>query len=121
MDYVRFMGSIPHDKMNDVFNAADIVIIPTFFGEGSSLAALEAMACQKTIIASNIGGLNDIIIDGYNGFLIPPHAELFVSKILYLKDNKEVLKYTSRNALRLAREVYNKKRWEKQVLDFFEI
>jgi len=121
MDYVRFMGSIPHDKMNDVFNAADIVIIPTFFGEGSSLAALEAMACQKTIIASNIGGLNGIIIDGYNGFLIPPHAELFVSKILYLRDNKEVLKYTSRNALRLAREVYNKKRWEKQVLDFFEI
>jgi len=120
MHHVHFAGSVPHAQMNDVFNASDIVIIPSLFGEGSSFAALESMACGKIVVASNIGGLNDIIIDGYNGFLVKPNSEAFVKKIMEIMDDNIMIKHVSVNALRTAKEIYSKKKWDKRVLEFFE-
>ncbi|MBQ7155339.1 MAG: glycosyltransferase [Synergistaceae bacterium] len=50
----------------------DIAVVPTVNHEGTSLALLEAMASGCAVIASNVGGMSNIIIDGYNGLLINP-------------------------------------------------
>jgi N-acetyl-alpha-D-glucosaminyl L-malate synthase BshA len=52
---------------------ADLFLLPSA-QESFGLAALEAMACEVPVIASNVGGLPEIIQDGVTGFLHPPEA-----------------------------------------------
>ncbi len=52
-----------------MYNAADAFVLPSAF-ETQGLSMLEAMACGKTVIASNVGGVPDMITDNRDGFLI---------------------------------------------------
>lgn len=51
----------------------DIAVVPSKGSEGTSLSLLEAMAAGCAVIATNVGGMTDIIIDGYNGRMIRPY------------------------------------------------
>jgi glycosyltransferase involved in cell wall biosynthesis len=50
----------------------DIFVMPSLF-EGLGVAALEAMAAEKAVVASRVGGLAESIIDGQTGLLVPPN------------------------------------------------
>jgi polysaccharide pyruvyl transferase CsaB len=62
------------EAMPAEYAAADIVVIPTVASEGTSLSCLEAQASGKPVIATRVGGLPDIVIDGVNGLLIEPSS-----------------------------------------------
>lgn len=59
-DRVVFMGSVANPLMPALFASADMVIIPSLI-EATSIAALEAMACERVVGASRVGGLPEII------------------------------------------------------------
>jgi glycosyltransferase involved in cell wall biosynthesis len=63
------------DDMPLVYAQADLVVVPTCYSEGTSLSCLEALASQRPVIASNVGGLTDLILHGFNGILIEPKEE----------------------------------------------
>ncbi|EFM08363.1 glycosyl transferase group 1 [Paenibacillus curdlanolyticus YK9] len=71
----------PMDGMHAAYGKADIVVIPTIFSEGTSLSCLEAMSCGVPVVATNVGGLNDLIIDGLNGRLVPPASAALLAAI----------------------------------------
>ncbi|MEK4664939.1 glycosyltransferase family 4 protein [Priestia sp. FSL H7-0729] len=72
------------------YHQADIAVIPTVFSEGTSYACLEAMSCGLPVIASNVGGLNDLIQDGFNGILVPPgEQELTAALVRLVQDRAE--------------------------------
>lgn len=52
-------------------HAADLIIHPSLW-EGFGLVLLEAMACQKVIVASAVSAIPEIVLDGETGFLVPP-------------------------------------------------
>jgi glycosyltransferase involved in cell wall biosynthesis len=61
-DRVVFMGSVENTRMPSVYSSADLVVIPSLV-EATSIAALEAMACERVVAASRVGGLPEIIDD----------------------------------------------------------
>jgi glycosyltransferase involved in cell wall biosynthesis len=69
---VIFAGFISNEDTPKYYNVSDIFIFPTLRLESHPIVLIEAMACMKPIIASNIGGIPDVIDDGINGILIPP-------------------------------------------------
>jgi glycosyltransferase involved in cell wall biosynthesis len=61
--HVTFLGMLPHEQIPPYLSLADIAVIPSII-EASSLFVLEAMAMGKPVIASNAGGIPDILIYG---------------------------------------------------------
>lgn len=66
---IKFLGSIPQDRLNKYYNAADICVLPSYY-ESFGFAALEAAACGTPVVASRVGGLTTIVNDGVTGFLV---------------------------------------------------
>jgi glycosyltransferase involved in cell wall biosynthesis len=84
-----------------------VVVVPSLL-EGMSLTVAEAMATGKPVIATKVGGNVDQIIDGYNGFLVPPRdPEAIARKILELLENPEKAKEMGKKARQLAEEKFD--------------
>ncbi|PWW33304.1 MULTISPECIES: glycosyltransferase family 4 protein [Paenibacillus] len=74
--------------IREAYHQADIAVIPTVFSEGTSYACLEAMSCGLPVVASNVGGLNDLIQDGFNGLLVPPGEEGLTAALVRLVQDR---------------------------------
>lgn len=67
-------STLQPDEMADAYRRAHIALIPTVNSEGTSLSCLEAMASGNAVVATNVGGLPELVTDGYNGLLVSPDA-----------------------------------------------
>ncbi|MCB9898057.1 MAG: N-acetyl-alpha-D-glucosaminyl L-malate synthase BshA [Planctomycetes bacterium] len=65
---VRFLGEI--ENVESIMAASDVALFPSE-SESFGLAALEAMACGLPVVASRVGGLPEVVVDGESGFLTP--------------------------------------------------
>ena len=85
LNNVSLLGRVSHNKMKYIYKASDLVLIPSIpisgVEEATSISALEAMAMGIPIIASNIGGLREIIVNEINGILVQPDSEAFAHAI----------------------------------------
>ena len=70
-DDVLFLGR--HSSVEELLSCADLFLLPSE-SESFGLAALEAMSCGAPVVASNAGGLPEVIDDGETGFLFPVGA-----------------------------------------------
>lgn len=68
---IRFIGSVSHQAMPEYFAACDLVAVPSYY-ESFGMVALEAMACGRPVIATRVGGLQSLVRDGIDGWLVPP-------------------------------------------------
>jgi glycosyltransferase involved in cell wall biosynthesis len=64
----RFVGEVAHDRMPDYINLADIVVMPSA-AETQALVYLETQACARLLLASDIPGAREVIVDGETGLL----------------------------------------------------
>ena len=106
---IIFLGEIKNTEMPRYISASDIVVIPSVkineLEEGPSIFLLESMAMGKPVIASNIGGLKDIIKNGHNGILVSDKKpeEIALSIIKLIKE-PSYGKYISNNARKFVRD-----------------
>lgn len=70
-DQVFFLGTVPHDEVLQIVQCADAVVMPST-SEGLPLVAVEAMALGRPLLASAVGGIPEIIVDGVSGILMEP-------------------------------------------------
>ncbi len=75
-DYVKILGKVSDVTRDALYNVVDIFLMPNIpvanDMEGMGLVALEAASCGTTVIASNLEGIPDAIVDGKNGVLVKP-------------------------------------------------
>ncbi len=95
---VHFLGMV--ENVPELMRDLDILILPTISkGEGCPVALLEAMACGKACVATNIPGARDIIEDGVSGLLVEPeNADALTGAIRQLIDDNELRKKMGRAA-----------------------
>ena len=84
---VIFLNAVRNEEMPKYYNMSDLVCIPSITSKGvqeaTSISCLEAMACKIPVIASNIGGLREIIKDSCNGFLVEENNPKALSDMIY--------------------------------------
>jgi N-acetyl-alpha-D-glucosaminyl L-malate synthase BshA len=66
---VLFLGK--QDRVYEKLSQGDLFLLPSDL-ESFGLAALEAMACEVPVIASDVGGLREVVTHGEDGYLVPP-------------------------------------------------
>jgi len=57
---IWFWGEVSREGMPAIYSSAFLTLIPSLFGEGTSLSALESMACRTAVVATDVGGLRDL-------------------------------------------------------------
>lgn len=104
---IVFVDAVAHDDLPDVYNAADICVVPSYY-ESFGLVALEAMSCGVPVIASRVGGLKETVQDGRTGYLVPWRCpEPFAERLDLLLMNESLRRSLGEE----AREVALRYRW----------
>lgn len=89
---VRFWGNADRAEIPLLTNSADIVVLPSLM-EATSIAGLEAMACGKPLIGTNVGGIPELIADGENGLIVPAKdAAALARAVIRLCEDREYRK-----------------------------
>jgi glycosyltransferase involved in cell wall biosynthesis len=79
---IRFRGRIPPERLGEAFAEADYFVLPSTWHENSPLILLDALQSKTPVIASNIGGVTDLVRDGINGMLFPMGDAGMLQKVM---------------------------------------
>jgi len=79
------------ENLHKIYRHLDICVVPSLWPEPFGIVAVEAMACGRPVIATRVGGLQEIVVDGETGFLVDPgDSEGFAQKLELLMDDPEL-------------------------------
>jgi glycosyltransferase involved in cell wall biosynthesis len=91
-DCIRFTGPVNHGDIPLWISASDILVLPSL-SEGRPNVVLEALACEVPVVATDVGGVPELMVDGETGYLVPAKnsAELSrkINKLLEDKNQRE--------------------------------
>jgi len=115
---IKFIGNVEHHLLPDYLQISDCYLFPTLVQEGFGLSLIEALHCGNYCIASNIGGVSEVIDGGKDGLLIDmPHEvnswERSIKNFIFKKIQKNKFdnsKYTIKSWVNeLNKIIYNAK------------
>ncbi|MBP1928352.1 glycosyltransferase involved in cell wall biosynthesis [Methanolinea mesophila] len=90
-DSFTYLGPVDHDIAPYLYNLADVFILPSFY-ENFPISVLEAMASGLPVIASEVGGIPEMIRNRVNGILIPPRDPKRITESLIMLANDGTLR-----------------------------
>jgi len=70
--FVTFYGFMENERIPEIYKKIDVLVVPSVWPENSPVTITEAMASGIPVIASEIGGIGELVEDGVTGFLVPP-------------------------------------------------
>lgn len=116
-DDVHFLGS--RTDVDDILNQNDIFCLISNY-EGLPISIIEAMRAEMPIIASDVGGVNELVQDGVNGLLIP-RGNIFelVDKLKYILEHKDLIKSMGEASRKIYEEEYTADRMNQKILSVY--
>jgi glycosyltransferase involved in cell wall biosynthesis len=117
-DIIEYLGWVDNEKKSAAFNNSDVFVLPSY-SEGLPISILEAMSYGKAIIATDVGGVSEIVRENENGILIEPgnlpQIRQAINRMLDHKDlvktfgefsELQVQKYLPDEVLKKLEEIY---------------
>lgn len=122
-DFIEYLGSVDYKDVPMYYSSCDIFVIPrpsTLPAETAlPVKLLEAMAMQRIVLVSDVGGMADVVVNTENGFVFRKgDCKDLVEKITYLVENVDDLGYVGKRA---RNDVIHKYNWRKAREDMQEI
>jgi glycosyltransferase involved in cell wall biosynthesis len=124
---VIFTGAVAHERVAKLLDACDILVAPhvpladgsEFFGSPTKI--FEYMAMGKGIVASRLGQIGEVLVDGETALLVEPgHVGELASAILKLVESEELRKRLGAKAREVAEREHTWKRNAQRVLDAYK-
>jgi len=101
-DNFIFAGAVP--DVADYYHLSDLLVLPSNH-EGRAIVIVEAMACGKPVISTDVGGAHDVIVDEKTGYIVPVNnSDLLAQKMIYLLENPGLSKEMGRNGQVLVKK-----------------
>jgi glycosyltransferase involved in cell wall biosynthesis len=121
-DNVEAVGiKIEQDKIR-IYEKADLFVFPPSSAEGHPWVIVEAMAAGLPIITTNQGCIAESVIDGENGFIIPPRDPAAIAdKILFLLDHPEVREKMGRRSRELYEANFTEEHFVQRMIDVIHL
>ena len=107
---VRFITYASNESLK-IHEDEDIAIIPTIGSEGTSLSLLEAMASGCAVVCTNVGGMTNIVLDGYNGIMTSPDENSIYKGLTQLIQQPALLATIQNNAYNTVKEAFSLAKW----------
>lgn len=102
---IFFVGRV--DDIRDALSVMDIFLI-TSIAEGTPLVILEAMAMGKPVVATDVGGISEQVINSHTGLLVPPRDIEAISKaVIYLLEHPKEIIRMGENGRRRAENIFS--------------
>jgi len=121
-EVIQYLGEV--DDVRPYIQAAAVVVLPSYYGEGIPRCLLEAMAMGRTIITCDSVGCRETISTSgnINGFLVPKRdVNSLVVKMEQLINDKELITTYGLNGLAFARERFDVKHINKQMMNIMQL
>ncbi|MDJ0986002.1 MAG: glycosyltransferase family 4 protein [Desulfobacterales bacterium] len=118
---IEFLGSLPNSDIKKYYETCLLTAVPSIWDEPFGIVGLEAMYCQKPIVAFNVGGITDWLIDGLNGFLVKrKDVRKLADKISYLFYHKEIAEKMGKAGSKIYQDQYEKDHHLSRLIEVFE-
>ena len=119
-DHVRFLGFISDWELADLMVAADVLVVPSVY-EPFGIVALEGMAAGTPVVATNIGGLSEIIEHDKTGVLVyPRNPESIAWGVNRVLSDHKYADWLVRNARKKVLEAYSWEEIAKRTVEVYE-
>ena len=116
---VFFLGH--RSDVERVYTALDILVVPSIT-EGVPMVVLEAMAFSKPVVATNVGGVSEIIDDRKTGLLVTPKdPDDLTKKITFLLDNMNFSQALGMKAKALVEDKFNAVHWAREIENHYSV
>ncbi|EMF45774.1 glycosyltransferase [Planococcus halocryophilus Or1] len=118
---VEFLGPQSQEELALLFNSATATIVPSFY-ESFGMVAAEAQACGSPVIASNVGGLKNVVQDGISGLLVETKNEIDLAIAMdVLSANTLLTERLSRQAEKIARKDFDWDTISSRINSLYEV
>jgi len=118
---VEFLGKKNQLGCMEIIKNARFIVMPSICYEMFPMTTIEAFACGKPVIASNLGALSEIIQDKKTGLLFKVgDAKDLAEKIMWLFENKDASVEMGKNALRVFEERFTRDKNYEILMDIYE-
>ncbi len=118
---VIILGKKSHKEVEKLLRKANVIVIPEQWNNMSPVLVSEGMVLEKSVIASNIGGIPEFIEDGKTGLLVKHSSpEDFAEKIIYALKNRGKMRKMEKNARKKALSIFNEKETARKMIEVYD-
>lgn len=116
----ELVGVVKGQQKMDLLHRMDLFLLPSH-NEGLPMAILEAMAAGKPVISCPVGGISEIVLDGINGFLVPPgDTQALAEKIKLLAREKELRRQMGEKSLQIVEQELTVDAYVRRLTSLYE-